>query len=320
MMPESATIPDAPLPVSPPSPVRAWLTLVRFAFWRHLRVRQMVLIAIGLLVLVGIGLAITTITTGWTLNERRARGSALTNRNWVKVVEMSQQAVPFTPAVNAQLQMTTFVTKGVLDASAFPNFSRWVFGVFLSFLMPVLTLAFAISAIGGERESRSLIWQLTRPLPRWSIYLAQVVGVLPWCIGLVLLGFFGLCRVVGPVGELAFSLYWPAILMGTLAFASLFVLIGSFFRRPAIVALLYAFFIETLIGGLPGTLKRCSISFYTRCLLYDAAETQSFSPERSTIFNPVSDTFAWLALIAITIGVTAIGAILFARSEFRDDL
>jgi hypothetical protein len=38
--------------------------------------------------------------------------------------------------------------------------------VFLSFLLPLFSLSFATEALGSERESRSLVWLLSRPLPR----------------------------------------------------------------------------------------------------------------------------------------------------------
>ena len=45
------------------------------------------------------------------------------------------------------------------------------------------------------------------------------------------------------------------------------------FSRPAVVGLLYAFFFETILSELPvpGTVKRLSINYYTRCLMYSAA-------------------------------------------------
>ena len=43
-------------------------------------------------------------------------------------------------------------------------FSRWlVFFLFLGFLLPLWNLSFATSALGSDRENRSLIWLMTRP-------------------------------------------------------------------------------------------------------------------------------------------------------------
>lgn len=304
---------------APPSAFRAWLTLVGFACRRHLRVRQMVLIALAMLVLVGVGMAVETVTVGWESTNRRPRGALLTNRQAAEQLTLIRAALPWPAGVTGPVDALLTAARRDMATSAFPNFSRWVFGPFLSFLVPLWTLAFAVSAIGGEREARTLVWQLTRPLPRWSVYLAQFLGVLPWVFLLNVGGFFALCSIAGPVGRLAFGLYWPAVLGGAAAFAAVFTLAGAAFRRPAVVCLLYAFFLETLIGSLPGTLKRCSISFYTRCLMYGGAQTQGHTPERESVFQPVDEPFAWAALVGITVGVTLIGMWYFSRSEYRDD-
>jgi ABC-type transport system involved in multi-copper enzyme maturation permease subunit len=201
-------------------------------------------------------------------------------------------------------------------------FSRWVvFLLFLGFLLPLFSLSFAAGAIGQERESRSLVWLMTRPLPRSGVYLAKFLGVLPWCLLLTVGGFGALCLAGGQTGREAFVLYGPAVCAGSLAFAAVFFLLGALFPRPAILGLLYAFFFETLLSELPipGTLKRLSINYYTRCLLYSAAEGHDVPVESSSLFVPVSPTTAWAVLLGATVGVTALGMWLFARLEYRDD-
>src|SRR4029077_9747110 len=128
-------------------------------------------------------------------------------------------------------------------------------------------------------------------------------------------GFGILCLAGGEPGQKAFVLYAPGIFAGTLAFSALFHLIGAMFQRPAIVSLLYAFFFETMLSELPipGTLKRLSINYYTRCLLYSAAETQDVPIESSSLFVPVSPTVAWVVLLTATIAITALGMWLFSR-------
>jgi ABC-2 type transport system permease protein len=202
-------------------------------------------------------------------------------------------------------------------------FSRWVvFLLFLGFLLPLFSLSFATGALGQEREGRSLVWLMTRPLPRSGVYLAKFLGMLPWCLALTVGGFGLLCLAGGEVGRRAFLLYVPGVFAGTLAFAALFHLFGALFPRPSIVALLYAFFFETMLSELPvpGTLKRLSINYYTRCLLYSAAQGEDVPVESSSLFVPVSPTTAWIVLMGVTVGLTALGMWLFAKMEHRDDV
>jgi ABC-2 type transport system permease protein len=296
-----------------PSPFRAWLYLIGFAFRRQARVRQMVGIAIALLaiclLLVG---AFTVANRGWDRKEARL--------DRIKPYTVEHVAGGMArPAID----QSEYLARLKQESEPLAVFSRWVvFLLFLGFLLPLFSLSFAAGSFGHEREGRSLVWLMTRPLPRSAVYLAKFLGGLPWCLGLTVGGFALLCLAGGETGREAFFLYGPGVFAGSLAFAAIFHLFGALFPRPAIVGLLYAFFFETLLSELPipGTLKRLSINYYTRCLLYSAAEGKDVPTESSSLFVPVSPTTAWIVLLGATVGLTALGMWLFARSEYRDDM
>jgi ABC-type transport system involved in multi-copper enzyme maturation permease subunit len=297
---------------APPSPVRAWLFLVGFAFRRQARVRQMVGIAVGLLMVCLLLVMAFTLSAGWDRYDWRI------NRIRPYTVEHVAGGMA-RPAID----QSEYMDRIRQESRPLAVFSRWVvFLLFLGFLMPLFSLSFGTAALGQEREGRSLVWLMTRPLPRSAIYLAKFLGVLPWCLALTVGGFAALCLAGGETGHRAFALYAPGVFAGTLAFTALFHLFGALFPRPAIVALVYAFFFETMLSELPipGTLKRLSINYYTRCLLYSAAETENVPTETSSLFVPVNPQTAWIVLIAVTIGITALGMWLFGRTEHRDDL
>jgi ABC-type transport system involved in multi-copper enzyme maturation permease subunit len=229
----------------------------------------------------------------------------LTNTGW----DTQGAAQAATGAIRATL----------LKSSAFFVFSNWVvFSIFTTFLLPLWSLSFATEGLGREREARNLIWVLTRPLSRPAIYLAKYVAVLPWCLALNVGGFRLLCLAGGEPGALAFALYWPAVLWATFAFCSLFHLIGAWFRRPAVIAILYSFFLETILGNLPGHLKRFSISFYTRCLMFDRAHELNIRPERPALYLPVDGTTATWVLAGITLLCLVAGMWLFSRGEYLE--
>ncbi|MCE9532664.1 MAG: hypothetical protein K8T89_16320 [Planctomycetes bacterium] len=297
--------------IHPPSPFRAWLFLVGFSFRQMSRVKQMVGIAVGLLLVTCLVTSLVTMRFGWDRTEMRL-----------------QRSNPMTLQYAAGSMVGPVIEKSPLmesirrESKPLAVFSRWlVFFLFLGFLLPLWNLSFATSALGSDRENRSLIWLITRPMPRSGIYLAKFVALIPWCLALNLGGFVLICLSGGETGRKALSLYWPAVLAGSLAFAAIFHLIAALFSRPAVVGLLYAFFFETILSELPvpGTMKRLSINYYTRCLMYSAARTEDVPVESTALFVPVSDELAWFVLISVTVGVTAIGMWLFSRSEYRDD-
>lgn len=330
--------------ISAPSPLRAWLALVALSIRRQARMRQMVWIAVGLLGLVLaslIGSRVIAVRIGanrqpqllgpeatrtrygdpWSLNARRFPRRSETTYGDISVgMNVLGEVAPLRPETAAFQRMAAAAFEATLQSSRFIMFARWVlFSLFLSFLLPLWSLAFATEALGGEREGRSLVWLLTRPLPRWSVYLAKFVGVLPWVLGFNVGGFGLICLAAGEPGRLAFRLFWPGVVASSLAFAALFHLFGAAVRRPTVVALVYSFFLEVILGDMPGLFKRVSVTFYTRCLMFDAAAEYGLTPERPSVYQPVDGTTAWVVLIGGTIGLLVAGMWWFSRAEYRDD-
>ncbi len=310
-----------------PSLLRAWFYLVWLCILRLARVRQMVVIALALLALMTSIVGLTTLAGRGGMEQWHWRwppppSPTLMRLTFADAVQ-GMQLLPHTlsgpaPTLAVQDALAGAAEIG-LKGSRFYLFSTWlVFSVFLGFLLPILSLSFATEALGGEREGGTLVWLLTRPLPRSSIYLAKFVALLPWSVGLNLGGFALLCAVAGAPGHFAFWLYWPAVLAGSLAYCALFHLMGACFRRAAVVALVYSFFLETILGSMPGTMKRISLSFYTRCLMFDAARPYGVHPEKPSIYLPVDRVTAWSVLSLVTVVLLIVGMQVFARSEYQD--
>ena len=324
---------------SPPSAFRAFGALVLFSFRRHGKVRQLGWVAFGLLaILSGLVLVVSTGDLGWRLETRVRKVSNPKDKEGNEPVAMTYrqygderlpiyEVLPTTPegfglkVAVASAYRFKMQDREFLDDYAFLSFVRTVvFGYFLSFLLPLLTLAYASGAVGAERESRTLLWLLTRPLPRWAIYLAKYLGTMPWCVGVCGLAFVAMCLCGGELGRRALVLYWPAVLAGSLAFGSLFHLVGAVFRWPAVVGLVYVFFFELLVGALPGSLKQLSLSFYVRSLFYNETATAiaRAKPENVDVFAPTDPSTAWVTLLAASLAVTIAGMWLFGRQEPKD--
>jgi ABC-type transport system involved in multi-copper enzyme maturation permease subunit len=297
---------------------RAWLYLVRLCFQRQARTTQMVWIALALLALMTAVVGLNTLGDRWGMKHwRYPRGVGATYETWLGLIGSLPQAPAGTALDNAFLGVNGVILAG----SGAYVFSTWVvFSVFLSFLLPIWSLSFATDALGGEREARTLVWLLNLPQPRPLIYLAKFVALLPFSLGLNLGGFGLLCLAGGRAGQPAFRLFWPAVVWGTLAFCALFHLMGAWFRRAAVVAIVYSFFLETVLGNMPGYMKRISIGYYMRCMMFERAEAYGLQPERPSIYLPVNGGTAQGVLIAVTVALLGIGMVIFSRSEYHDSI
>lgn len=318
-----------PLSLSPPhgSAGRAFVALVLFSFRRQWRVRQMGVVALGLLAVLAVTVAVLSHgPAGWGLETRWSFRYQCQIRDIPNLLDAAQMT-PL-PAESSALTMALFAPfRAVLSDPkflsdwAFLNFSRWVvFTMHLGFYLPLVTLAYASAGLGTDRESRTLIWLTTRPLPRWAIYLAKFLGGLPWCLAASVGGFVVLCLCGGSLGLRALATFWPAVVGATVAFAALFHLLGALVKRPAVVGLVYVFFFESLVANLPGSLKQLSLNYYTRSLLYDAAAGQidAVAPASLDVYAPADPATAWLTLLAAAVLLTIGGMVLFGRQEVSD--
>ncbi len=200
---------------------------------------------------------------------------------------------------------------------AFGQFSDWfVIQLFTLFLLPICALAFATSSIGGDREDRTLLFLLVRPIPRWLILFAKWSATLPLVLALVIGSFYIYCRLAGPAAEGAFRLYLPAIFLMTVAYVSLFHLFAVMFRHATITALVYALFMEALLGNMPGVIKRVAVSFYGRSMIYGQVGG-NILPE-PTVFESLPVAMSAWALGGIALGGLILAAVIFSRSEYRD--
>ena len=318
------------------SRMNSFVALVALTFRRHWRVRSLGWVTFGLVLLMSVAIAVFTHgPVGWRLENRPVMVADTMTEGAIRMTysEYAQDRLAYyqmIPGPYSDFGIKTAVfaalrgplaDKPTMDDFAFLSFSRWVvFGMYLGFVMPLFTLAYASGAIGAEREGRTLIWLSTRPMPREAIYLAKFLGVLPWCVLVTALGFVVLCMAGGEIGRRAMFAYWPSVIGGSIGFAALFHLIGAIFRRPAVVGLVYVFFFETLVANLPGSLKRLSLNYYVRSLMYnEAASAGAATPASLDVYDPVGTNTAWIVLIAAAFALTIIGAFLFARQETQDD-
>jgi ABC-2 type transport system permease protein len=299
---------------------RAWCFLVWLSFQRQARAHLMIWIALGLLGLTLLVVIINTQASRWTMagwSHPRGKGPTysqhLDNLGYTGMLPWSAPEASIHHMVHSAFRTTIY------EASGFLVFSDLiVFSLFTTFLLPLWSVSFATEGLGREREAQNLLWVLTRPIPRPAIFLAKYVALLPWCLLLNFGGFALICLAGGDHGRRALQVYWPAVFWGTLAFSALFHLLGACLRRAAVVALLYAFFLETIMGNMPGHFKRLSISFYTRCLMFERAHDIGVQAERPLWYMPVSGTTAWLVLAGITVACLIVGALVFTWNEYLD--
>jgi ABC-type transport system involved in multi-copper enzyme maturation permease subunit len=191
--------------------------------------------------------------------------------------------------------------------------------IYVSFLLPLFSLCYASHGLAGERHEQTLVYLLATPLPRPVIYVAKWGAAWLLVTAWNLIGLVALGRAVGPVAWNAVQLFWPAVLWSSLAYTCLFHLFSVLLRRATVVSLVYALFLETFLGNMPGIIKRVAVSYYTQCLVFAEGEDLGLGPAGGrdpALFLPISGDTAYLVLCAASAGLFLIGLWAFCRREY----
>jgi ABC-2 type transport system permease protein len=191
--------------------------------------------------------------------------------------------------------------------------------VILGFVLVILAVVFCTSVVAQEVEDKTIVYLLTRPIPRFRILTVKflpalfVTLVTVW-LALILAAItaFGPSHLTGtPVGrDLAIA---P---IGVLAYGTVFLLLSTLVNRPLIFGLLYTFGWETWVPNLPGNFQKLSLMAYLRVLAPHADTSSDEVDITQALSNVTQDAItkhlAWTALISVII--ISFGLALFAFS------
>ncbi len=199
---------------------------------------------------------------------------------------------------------------------AFEAYTSFLIGIFLAIVIPLCAVAFATSGLASEREDRTLLLILSRPIPRFLVLLTRWLASLPLGLGMVLGTFYLCCRLAGGIGETVLMLYLPAVLWTTFAYLGLFHLFAVTFRHATIIALAYAVFVEMILGAMPGIIKRIAVNYYGRSLMYVAGAQEGITSPDPRWFEPIDPSLATWSLIGIGLGAMLMATIVFERHDY----
>ncbi len=194
-----------------------------------------------------------------------------------------------------------------------------VLPVYISFLLPMFSLCYATASVAGDREDQTLVYLLATPLPRPVVFAAKFTASLVLAVCWTLGAWAAVAMLAGAEGRTVFRPFCPAVFWSTVAYVSLFHLLSVVLRRATIVGFVYALFLETLLGNMPGIVKRVAISYYTQCLILEAGTGLGLSPtagHEPSLFMPVSGDVARIVLATASAVLVAVGVWVFSRTEY----
>lgn len=126
----------------------------------------------------------------------------------------------------------------------------------LAFLSAILSSAI----IAGEVEQRTIVYLLTRPIPRWQLLVGRYLACAAVVAALIIFMLIGTSLVNYGSPFNPFLLRDIAtVILGSLTYGAIFLAISLLLNRAILFGLLYAFGWETLVANMPGQVFYMSI-------------------------------------------------------------
>ncbi|MEO8851544.1 MAG: ABC transporter permease [Allobranchiibius sp.] len=185
-----------------------------------------------------------------------------------------------------------------------------VFG--LTIVVPIVTLIATSTLISSELDDSSIIYLLSKPVPRLTIVASKAAVILATVVlcAAVPIGLTGLI-LVGSAERVAFAAFTGA-LVSAVAYAGIFIVLATMLKRSVIGALVYWLVWETTLVSLIGPIRWLSARAWGSSVL-----DQILTPAIDN--NGVPWWYAVLGMsLALVIGVALAGRRLFTMTLSDD--
>jgi ABC-2 type transport system permease protein len=144
---------------------------------------------------------------------------------------------------------------GVLDA------------VGVTLLLPIVAVLFGTAAFGAEIEDGTVVYLLAKPISRWAIVLAKLIGAAGMTAILTMVSVLVSGAIVlAPLGEdgaAATRAFVAATAVGSICYVSLFLVLSLFTRRALLIGLVYVLVWEGALSNLLPGIANLSIRQYS---------------------------------------------------------
>jgi ABC-2 type transport system permease protein len=198
-------------------------------------------------------------------------------------------------------------------------------------LAPLTALLYAGGMIQDEVEEQTLTYLLVRPLPRWALYVTKALATLLMTtllvsaavVALYLASYWGTKELWDGSVARRMLQTMGVMALGQVAYVGLFGCLGVLTRRTLLAGVAYIAAFEGLLANLNFMARSLTVVYYVRIL---ALRWLEFPEEVARAaqgawrldLEKVPDVQSCvLTLVGVGLAATALGALCFARREFR---
>ncbi|MBK3573953.1 ABC transporter permease [Streptomyces sp. MBT65] len=170
-------------------------------------------------------------------------------------------------------------------------------GLGLATMVPIIGVIAGTGAIGPEIDDGSVVYLLSKPLKRPTIIftkliVAVAVTMVFSAVPMLISGF-----ILNGNGQQIAVAYTVAALVASIAYAALFLLLGTVSRHAVVFGLVYALVWEALFGSLVAGARTLSVQQWSLAVAHKVSGGE-------LVTSDVGLTTATVFLVLVTVGAT----------------
>jgi ABC-2 type transport system permease protein len=185
-------------------------------------------------------------------------------------------------------------------------FGLMIWLMYLRFIVPVLGVFYGTSLIADEVEDKTITYLFTRPIPRGAVlvgkYLAYVACTIFVVLPSVVLVYLLIVPLRGSLGAAFPDLVKDLVMLavGLAVYGAVFAFVGSAFKRPLLIGLIFVFGWEQAAMAFPGYLKKFTVIYYLQSMVPHAMPSDGLVTMLQVVFREtpsLTTSIFFLALI-----------------------
>ncbi len=162
-----------------------------------------------------------------------------------------------------------FVVLGIIRGDVSPDSQAIIVGrLLVTTVAPLVALVLAVTAIGDERESGTIVYLATSRLPRYRIVAEKILAATLAAIVLLLPAFVAIAVFGSHLGvgseNIARGIGGTALVV--LAYASVFSMVGLLLKRALVAGIVYILIWEGAIATVAPSAERFSLTAWGRAI------------------------------------------------------
>ena len=170
-------------------------------------------------------------------------------------------------------------------------FGMMIWLMYLRFIVPVLGVFYGTSLIADEIEDKTITYLFSRPIPRGAVLVGKYLAYLGCTVFVVLpsvvIVYLLIVPLRGSLGAAFPDLVKDLIMLaiGLAVYGAIFAFVGSMFKRPLLIGLIFVFGWEQVAMAFPGYLKKFTVTYYLQSMVPHAMPTDSMVGVLQAVFR-----------------------------------